>query len=650
MEANPEPKLLPVVKPRQRKIGTYVIPILRRRLHALRSNDITPQIEVDFYDSLIRGIFRFVGADQDLYPDCFEACKKLCWDKEVLHANDWLNWSGYFEMAWSMHRAVILTERTNLLHCPPAPMLVVAIAMRQVILHGKLTPNDQIIEFLRRFDCNRKAVTAIHCFREHSDEVVLTLNQPWNTSLDVHQQPQPNSEIEQAAQANSTPPSSTVAVDLGRGNSTASPRADHSRQSGVRSPEEATRAALPITLPLRVTTPQPFVTPAPRPFKARSAFIMSPDSPAVSSSVRARLSPSLFVTPLPFRLAATPAAATPAARRVRSPPPPPTPLPVPIFSSPLAPTPVSVQPRPTPVGETTKRVTRAEVMVQVQPLVDRLKREGWNGNIQVDIMQVLNDKNVRVLPYFAKQTLHIWAEASRKHTVVGWLEQARDDVDVFEWVERDAEPELEPEPVPQPEPEAEQEAEDEVEGEGEPGATLKTSSSAPSSLDVFHDLEAGIASISDTTTREQLLANLQSLKANLYTSDLAEREEMHRRIDQHDQIIRVLQAQMSDTQQTAVGAVIKPAVAEKKVAPSVAERVVIVIESDGEAPEDQQREKKKKKKKKKTAEREREETGAQERKKRKRKLRLAKEEESDAEVVDSEEERRAKRDAKKGRK
>jgi hypothetical protein len=292
-------------------------------------------------------------------------------------------------------------------------------------------------------------------------------------------------------------------------------------------------------------------------------------------------------------------------------------------------------------------------MVHVRPLVNRLKREGWNGNIQTDIMEVLTDKNVRVLPYFAKQTLRIWAEASRKHAVVGWLEQAVDDVDVFEWVETDPESEPEPEPQSEPEPEEEAEAEEEEEAEAEPEpeAISQTAGSAPSTLDVFHDLETGIASISDTRAREQLLTNLRSLKANLYTSDLAKREEMDRRIDQHDQIIKMLQAQMSGTQKTAAGAVVKSAVGE-----SVAEKVVIVIDSDGEAREERQRKKKKKNKKKKKdsgdikRESEREKEGDKERKKRKRKPRVAKEEESDDEVEDSEEERRAKREAKKSKK
>ncbi|KAL7802472.1 hypothetical protein V8C44DRAFT_353316 [Trichoderma aethiopicum] len=648
MEATPEPQLLPIVKPLQRKVGHYVVHGLRLKLRNLRNNDLTPQIEVDFYDSLIRGIFRFVGADPKLYPGCFNACTKLCWDTQALHASSWIDWSGYFQMAWSMLRAQGLTEATNLLHLPPAPLLVVVIAMRQVILNDNIGPGDQKAEFLRKYDCNRKAVTAIHFFSANFHEEVLVLNQPWNTSLEVDQQPRPNCEIMQAAQANSTPPSSMAAVNRGRGNLSATPRSNDSRRSVARSPKKPPRAAVPTALPLRMTTPRPAATPVRRPFKARSAFILSPDSPAVSSSVRARSSPSLFVSPLPFRFASTPAAVTPAARRVRSPPPPPTPVPAPMFSSPLVPAPAPVQPSSTPVRETTKRVTRGEVMLQVRPLVNRLKHEGWNGSIQTDIMRVLTDKNVRVLPYFAKQTLRIWAEASRKHTIVGWLEQAKDDEIIFEWVERDAEPELEhePEPEAQLEPESEADSESEAEAvaeaqteaQAEPDTVQQTSRVAPSTLDVFHDLEAGIASISEPNAREQLQANLRSLKANLYTNDLKQREDMQHRIDQHDQIIRELQARMSGTQQTAANTVMEPAAVaasrlvtdsdeDKKISPSAAQRVVIVIEKSEQEAE-----------------------SAEGRKKRKRKSRMAKREESDAEVADSEEERRARREAKRSKK
>ncbi|KAL7806927.1 hypothetical protein V8C26DRAFT_332030 [Trichoderma gracile] len=672
MEESPRPEPLPVVRFVWRKNKVQKIRDLRKRLHRLRTKELTPEAEANFYASLIRCIFHFVGTDSDLHPECFEACVKLCWDTEAIHAKNWLDWKGYFDMAWFMLRTQVLTKATNLLHCPPAPMLLVVIGMRQVILHDRLEPNDQKAEFLRRFDCNRKAITVINFFRERSDEDVLALDQPWDISLEADRQARPNREIDGAIRANRATRDSTHASHRQDEQILATPASNH-RQHLVVASTEASRASVPIARPSRFAVPVHGAAPARRLRKSRmAAFKRSPDSTAEARNA----SPKLFVTPLPFRLAATPAA-----RRVRSPPPPPTPVPVPIFSSPLAPTPVPVKPKSVLVRQTTKRITRAEVMVQVRPLVNRLKHEGWNGNIQTDIMRVLTDKNVRVLPYFAKQTLRIWAEASHKHTIVDWLGQAKADIDVFEWVESDPEPQLgpdtellevHPEPEPESEPEMECEAESEAKSAREPelGLELERQSEAeaepapravrraPSTLDIFHDLEAGIANLSEPTAREQLQANLGSLKAHLYTNDLIQREEMQHRVDRHDEIIKVLQAKISGTQQTAVDVTteapemeeslfVTDSDEEKKVTPSVAQRVVIVIDSDEEATEEQQRERKKKKKSSKS---ERGGEGGEGRRKRKRKSRMAKTEQSDAEVVDSEEERRAQREAKKSKK
>ncbi|KAL6864297.1 hypothetical protein J3F83DRAFT_159063 [Trichoderma novae-zelandiae] len=613
MEVLTQPRPVPVVKPLPRKASYCEVLELRRLFQRVRSNEITPQVEADFYDSLMRGIFRFVGSDGDLYPQCFDACVRLCCDTEVLHANNWIDWPGYFRMAWFMFRAGSLTEETELLHCPPAPMLLVIIAMRRVILHGKLQPDDQKAEFLSKFACAGNAASVIYHFEGNSDEDVLALDQPWIISFHPQRQPRPNREIEQTVRATGITTSSAPARYHGSRDVPVTEQSAVRNQLQQRSQvthEDASRAPIPTGLPLRITTPLPVATPVRRPRRAWPAFLTSPESMRAPNA-----SPGLFVTPLPFRLAATPSAVA---------------LPSPISE----PTSVSVQPKPALVKEVTKQVTRAEVMVQVQPLVLRLKHEGWNGDIQRDIMQVLTDKNVRVLPYFAKQTLRLWAKASHKHTIVGWLEQARADVHVFEWTERY----LEPEPEPEPEPESEPEPEPESEPEPEP--VVPASIVPPSfTFDIWQDLDAKVASIQQPGSREDFEATVRALK---YAVFMRQQNEMSSRLDTLEQGFEALSSrQRAGNRQTGGRATAEPPVLlvpvsdeEKKVAQSVAERTVIVLDSDDEAPEDQREEKKKKKKKR----------------KRKRESKEANREESDAAEGDSEEVRSARKESKRIRK
>lgn len=82
------------------------------------------------------------------------------------------------------------------------------------------------------------------------------------------------------------------------------------------------------------------------------------------------------------------------------------------------------------------QVTRAEVMEYLQPLLNRLKYEDWAGRVRDDIMCILTEKSVKVITPEAKGMLGLWAGRTENGTVLTWLEQAKEDLTVFQWIER----------------------------------------------------------------------------------------------------------------------------------------------------------------------------------------------------------------------
>ncbi|KAL7912280.1 hypothetical protein GGI35DRAFT_477947 [Trichoderma velutinum] len=364
---------------------------LRNYYHDIRSNSQTTGLMmVQFNQVLMADIFRFLGTRSHRFPKCFAVCVALCKSMKIINATNWNTWGGFRSFIIMMEKAERLTRHTNMLHCPSGPHLVVAIALQQVILHDRMGENDKVSVFLRNFDSHNKAVTALYFYEMDYRQEILTLDQKWDVTPFAIQCP-PNKIRNQLDSgtlnqpmsiSRNQAPSEVIILDdeqvpLKRESPVAhqSPRLRH-----VMREEEIARPALvPVPAPMPTSIPIPM--------------------------------------PVPVQL---PAQIT---------------MPAPL----LNPAPTSVLTlRPARVRETLREVSREDIMPKLQPLLDRLKSENWNGIIQKDFMEVLNDKNVRVLPSLAKGTLLMWANTNRSQNamLLSWLEQAQDDVDVFQWTER----------------------------------------------------------------------------------------------------------------------------------------------------------------------------------------------------------------------
>ncbi|KAL6695151.1 hypothetical protein J3F84DRAFT_400014 [Trichoderma pleuroticola] len=465
----------------------------------------------DFSHALIAGIFRFVGSDVQEYRQCLNVCVNECKTTGVFRATTWDSWGGLATLLTRMEKVERLTRHTGMLHCISAPTLVVAIAVQQVILHDKIRENDKITRFFRDFDCYKKAATAIYFYELNYRQEILTLNQEWDTTPFAIQGP-PNQTMDQFK-----------ARDLSQKIPT--PRIQGSSEVITLDDEPIpVKRESPVAHQVLVVREQRREEAVPVPAQVQVPMQMSMAMPMTMPM------PAQMTVPIPMPMSI------------------PTPLP------------------PT-VHETLKEVFRGDIMTKLQPLLDRLKSENWNGVIQRDIMRVLTDKNVRVLPSLAKRTLYLWANRSQNAVLLSWLAQAQDDVDVFQWTERYVEP-------------------------------VPSAWTGPQSAHaLFRDLDAMIIGIPQLTIRGPLQAKMNMLRGIFDQQDKIHKDEMLHRVDSLQLDIAKLHDQMAESKRAEGQATSKSA--DQGTSAEESDEDVVAIEADEDVDENMEDGSKKKKKKKK---------------------------------------------------
>lgn len=439
-------------------------------------------MKFQFNQALLAEIFRFLGTHSRQSPKCFDVCVNLCRSTKVVNATSWDAWGGFKQFLKLMEKAKDLTRLTGMLHCPMAPYLVVAIAMQQVTLHRQLGEHDKVSDFLRDFDCHNKAVSAIHYYEMDYHQEILTLDQAWNMTPFAIQCPpnQIRSQLDTEAWNETLPasrnqaPNEVIILDDEQITVKRESSVAH-RSLGLRHEirEEEAARPIPVPAPMRTSIPMPIPVPVQVPAQ-------------ITMPTPVHMQPAQITMPAPV----------------------PNPAPTSVLT-----------PRPVRVRETLMEVFRGDVMAKLQPLLDRLKSENWNGIIQRDIMEVLTEKNVRVLPSLAKQTVRLWATRSQEGMLLSWLEQARDDVDVFQWTERFVEPAPSAWTIPQ------------------------------SAHSVFHDLDAIITRVPQLDLRGLLQAKMGTLRDIFDQQEKSHKEEMLHRVDSLQMDIAKLYEQMAESKQ-----------------------------------------------------------------------------------------------------
>ncbi|PTB38419.1 hypothetical protein M441DRAFT_147368 [Trichoderma asperellum CBS 433.97] len=413
---------LPVIAPSgTRDIQSKIIALKNERQNLIDTPLLaTPEKIRAFHVSLIDAIFSLVGADSSKYQNCFRHCIKLCKATDTYKATSWGSWTGLNSFMKVMEKADRRTRYSNLLHCPAAPDLMVAIAIEKVVLHTQnMQGRNRISDFLRDFDCYNKATSAIYYHQKGNRENILTLDQPWDLTAPVHRPP---TRLADKSELTTSSVTSKDRMVVSRGN--------------------ATRNATGL-----VENPTSIKIESSPEYEAESSAEHQATAHAIQEAgLRAALQPG------PLRGCEGP---------------------VPI-SMPMQ--------EPSTTGEYCVQVSRAETMERLQPLFDRLNHEDWTGRIEDDFMRILTAKSIKVITAEAKGMLRLWASRVRNEVVLSWLEQAQEDLTVFQWIERHTEP---------------------------PSAMWRSDQSVRA---IIHDLDEMIAAVSEPILRDQLWATVSALR------------------------------------------------------------------------------------------------------------------------------------------
>ncbi|UKZ79384.1 hypothetical protein TrVFT333_007137 [Trichoderma virens FT-333] len=360
--------------------------------------------------------------------------------------------------------------------------------MQQVILHKKIGEHDKVSHFFRDFDCHNKAATAIYFHERKVRQEILTLDQVWDvTPFGI--QRAPNRMIDQLSEMTSSQELSTKRSQAPREVITLDDEPDPIKRESPAAYQalefRAERREEAIPMPVQVRAPSPVMTTMPMPM------------------------------PLPQQMA--------------------IPTAMPVSTTTSIPTLMPAMAR-----ETLREVFRGDVMMELQPLLDRLKSENWNGVIQRDIMQ-----NAMLL---------------------SWLEQARDDVGVFQWTERYVEP------VP------------------------STWANPDSAHNVFHDLDAMITGIPQLAIRAPLQAKMNMLRGIFDQQEKTHKDEMLFRVDSLQMDIAKIHDQMAESKQ-AEGQIAKESAVTRDDAAETDETFAVHIVERGDDTDEDLEERKKKKRK-----------------------------------------------------
>ncbi|KAM0513547.1 hypothetical protein ACHAPE_007811 [Trichoderma viride] len=396
----------PVVIPLGRPNVAGMIRDLQQQRHKLlrmRSSAAKTAQLNSFYSSLMDAMCSLAGVDGSKYPDCIDVCIAMCKDTNVYEATSWKRWNGLRSFGEMMKTVRQLTRETNVIHCPAAPLLMVAIAIKEVVLSTKeRRERSNIVGFLKVFDCYNKAASAICYFHKGNRQKILALDQPW--VLTASFQRPPTRLIDQFEFT--TPPGASGGTRL-------VPKDSDSTDVEVK------EDPAPIKIE---SSPECEATLVSEHQATPHALQQAGLHTAIQSgSLEARPSATNQYTP-PFEHDNTLALAgqATASREERHEGPMPTSMPGHEHST---------------QNGTHLQVTRAEVMEYLQPLLDRLKHEDWAGRVRDDIMCILTEKSVKVITPEAKGMLGLWAGRTENGTILTWLEQAKEDLTVFQWIE-----------------------------------------------------------------------------------------------------------------------------------------------------------------------------------------------------------------------
>ncbi|PTB45736.1 uncharacterized protein TrAFT101_001171 [Trichoderma asperellum] len=122
-------------------------------------------------ENIMRIAFYIVGVDPDDYSICLEACVEKAMSTKLLSTTAWTSWSGHKSLKAKMKLVQQYTDSTKQVHCPPAPIIMAAVALK-LIRKVEGTGTDESTILIEQYKTFGMAPTAIHNYAGNEERLI----------------------------------------------------------------------------------------------------------------------------------------------------------------------------------------------------------------------------------------------------------------------------------------------------------------------------------------------------------------------------------------------------------------------------------------------------------------------------------------------
>lgn len=135
------------------------------------ANDMTEDEQRVLYENIMKIAFYIVGVDPNDYPVCLEACIEKAISTKLLSTTAWTSWSGHKAFKARMKLVQKFTDSTKQVHCPPAPLIMAAVALKS-IRKVQGTGIDETTMLMEQYKTVDMAPTAIHNYVGNEERLI----------------------------------------------------------------------------------------------------------------------------------------------------------------------------------------------------------------------------------------------------------------------------------------------------------------------------------------------------------------------------------------------------------------------------------------------------------------------------------------------
>lgn len=151
------------------------------------SKDTTEDEQRVCCENIMRIAFYIVGVNPDDYLICLQACVEKAMSTKLLSTTAWSNWSGHKSLKAKMKLVQQYTDSTKHVHCPPAPLIMAAVALKSIRKVGG-TGTDESTKLMEQYKTLDMAPTAIHNYVGNEERLIRIMYRmiPPATEQDEH--------------------------------------------------------------------------------------------------------------------------------------------------------------------------------------------------------------------------------------------------------------------------------------------------------------------------------------------------------------------------------------------------------------------------------------------------------------------------------